>query len=408
MSQGSLVTRTARFVVALFCLATVWHAAAVYAQTDESISELKQRVAQLVEQTKYTEALPLLEKIVIAEPDNARMHYYLGAALLGQAANTKDEAARKVVRIRARKAFIRSKELGIKEPNIDAMIDTLPVDGSDASAFSQNFEANALMLAAEALFSQGKLDDALKNYQTALELDPTLYHAALFSGDVFMQKEDFASAEKWYQKAISIDPNRETAYRYSATPLMKQKRYNEARDRYIEAYIAEPYNKFSIAGITQWAQVTNTSLAHPKIDIPTDVTFDEKGNAKINLDASALLGGKDDGSFAWISYGATRSLWHKEKFAKTFPNEGTYRHSLAEEADALRSVISMATADKKMTLSPSLAKLKKLDDEGLLEAYILLARADRGISLDHPAYLKRDRDKLRKYVVQYVFTGGGN
>jgi hypothetical protein len=32
------------------------------------------------------------------------------------------------------------------------------------------------------------------------------------------------------------------------------------------------------------------SLAHPAIDVPTSVTFDEKGDAKVNLDASALEG----------------------------------------------------------------------------------------------------------------------
>ena len=183
------------------------------------------------------------------------------------------------------------------------------------------------------------------------------------------------------KRAIAIDPNRETAYRYSATPLMKQGKTEAARDRYIEAFITEPYNQFARAGLVQWAQVTKTSLAHPNIDIPTDVTFDDKGNANINLDANALLSGKDDGSFAWISYGATRSTWRKELFAKKFPNEPAYRHSLAEEAEALRSVITLATSDKKVkTLNPSLAKLKKLDDEGLLEAYILLGHADEGIS----------------------------
>src|SRR4030095_1458039 len=219
------------------------------------------------------------------------------------------------------------------------------------------------MIQAEGLFSQGKMDGALKNYQMALELDPQLYHAALFSGDVYMQKEDFASAELWYKKAIAINPSKETAYRYSATPWMKQGKTQEARDRYIEAFITEPYNRFTVAGLMQWAKATQTSLAHPTIDIPTSVTFDEKGDAKINLDASALLAG-GDGSFAWISYGATRSQWHKETFAQKFPGQN-YRHSLAEEADALRSVITLATSDKKAkTLSPALVKLKKLNDEG--------------------------------------------
>ena len=122
--------------------------------------------------------------------------------------------------------------------------------------------------------------------------------------------------------------------------------------------------------------------------------------------SSSEFPGGDDGSFAWISYGATRTTWRKETFAKKFPGE-QYRHSLAEEADALRSVIAIATADKKTkNLTPALTKLKKLDDEGLLEAYILLARPDEGISQDHSAYLKENRAKLRRYMLEYVLTGG--
>jgi hypothetical protein len=223
-----------------------------------------------------------------------------------------------------------------------------------------------------------------------------------------MNKEDFVQAEIWYQKAIAINPDRETAYRYSATPLMKQGKTVEARDRYITAFITEPYSGHARAGLIQWAKATNTNVAHPRIDIPTNVTFDEKGDAKMNLDANALLGGKDDGSSAWIAYGATRSTWHKEKFAKAFPKEKVYRHSLAEEADALRNVITLATADKKTkTLTPALATLKKLNDEGLLEAYILLAQVDEGISQDYQTYLKQNRDKLRRYMVEYALTGGG-
>jgi tetratricopeptide (TPR) repeat protein len=382
--------------------------AAVRAQAGEGLQELKQKVSALMQQQKYTEALPLLEKIAAAEPDDAQTQFYLGFALIAQANNTKDAAARRALRVRARSAYVRSKELGNDEPLVDALIKSLPPDGSEEQAFSQNAEANELMTEAEALFSQGRHDDALKNYQRALQLDPKLYLAALFSGDVYTQRGDFRQAEVWYQKAIEIDPNRETAYRYSATPLMKQGKYDQAGARYVEAYISEPYNRFSVTGLVQWGQATNTRLAHPDINIPTDVTFDEKGDAKINLDAGALLGGKDDGSFAWVSYGATRSNWRKEKFAKTFPREKAYRHSLAEEADALRSVLAIATADKKTkNLSPSLARLKKLDEEGLLEAYILLSRPDGGISQDYPAYLGQNRDKLRRYVVTYVLTGGG-
>ena len=399
-----------KFLITLITLLllSVFLTSPTQAQTDESVADLKRRASELLKQTKYTEALPVLEKIATLEPNDGETQFYLAFALLGQATNTKDDAARKALRIRARNAFLKAKSLNFNEPKLDALILSVPEDGSDASGFSSNADANRLMKEGEALFSEGKADEALKKYQQALELDPKLYHAALFCGDIYLQKQDFAQAEVWYQKAIAIDPDKETAYRYSATPLMKQRKTDAARDRYIEAFITEPYNRFARGGLIQWAQATQTSLAHPQIDIPTNVTFDEKGDAKINLDASALLGGKDDGSFAWISYGTTRSGWRKEKFAKTFPNETGYRHSLAEEADALRSVLSVAADKKTKDLSPSLAKLKKLNDEGLLEAYILLARPDDGIILDHPAYLKQNRDKLRRYMMQYVVKGGGN
>ena len=389
----------------LFALALTF-AQTTSAQTGD-LQQTKQKAAALIDELKYIEAFPLLEKIVAAEPDNPEMQFYLGFALIAKANEVTDPAMRKNFRVRARASFVRAKELGYDAPLVDALITSMPADGSEGAEFSANPAAAAIMKTAEAHFSKGELDEALRHYQRALVIDPKLYHAALFSGDVYLHQNNFEQAEFWYQKAISIDPNRETAYRYSATPLMRQRKFDQARDRYVEAYITEPYNRFTASGLTQWAQVTNTSLGHPKIDIPVTVTVNGKGETNINLDPAAL--GQDDGSFAWIGYGLSRTAWRKEKFAKTYPKETAYRHSLAEEADALRSVITMATSDKRTkTLTPALAKLKKLNDEGLLEAYLLLGRPDRGIAEDHRAYLATNRALLRRYVMEYVVRGGGN
>lgn len=400
MILKALPFRATQFAVLILCLTAC--PVALNAQTGESLQQLKERAENLINEIKYTEALPLLERIVAADPKDARMQFYLGFALQGQATQITDEAARRALRVRARAAFVKSKEMGITEPIIDGLINAIPADGNDSRSFSKHVEANALMLQAEGKFSQGKLDEALANYQRALKLDPKLYYAALFSGDVFTHKGEYDQAEIWYQKAISIDPMIETAYRYSATPLMKQRKHDEALERYIEAFITQPYSRFAVAGITQWAQHTNSALAHPQIDIPTDVTFDAKGNPNINLDAAALAG-KDHGTVAWLAYGTARANWRKEKFSKTFPDEPAYRHSLPEEAEALRSVLAMAAMDKKeKTLSSSLALLKKLNEEGLLEAYILLARIDEGLAKDYVSYLATNRAKLIRYVREYV------
>ncbi len=373
----------------------------------EDAKNLKERAAVLVKQSKLIEALPLLEQIAIIEPENADNQFHLGAALLAQTRVATDKEEIKQFFIRARKALIKAKQLGHQEPKLDAIIQSIPENGSVPS-YSKNAETEQLMREAESFFAQGKMDEALKKYQKALQLDPTLYYAALYSGDVFVQKSDFSNAEVWYQKAIQIDPNIETAYRYSATPLMRQKKYDQARDRYVEAYITEPFNKYTAAGLGQWAQVTGATLGHPNIEIPTNFSSDGNGKTNITLDANSLLSGKkDDGSSAWLMYGITRANWQTE-FVKKFPNEKVYRHSLAEELDALRAVITLATADKKAkNLTASLAKLKELNDKGLLESYILLARADKGVYQDYAEYRKLNRDKLRRYVVEYILTGGG-
>jgi len=87
--QKSLRVVTCLAIV-LFYLSSSFYCSSVSAQTEQSVEELKAKVFELTAQTKYFEALPLLEKLVVAEPDNARMHFLLGFALIAHANNTKD------------------------------------------------------------------------------------------------------------------------------------------------------------------------------------------------------------------------------------------------------------------------------------------------------------------------------
>jgi tetratricopeptide (TPR) repeat protein len=392
--------RNSRFVLSL-ALCAIFAAVpfAALAQTGDA-AQLRTQAFRLMDEQKFTEALPLLEKLAVLTPNDAAVQRNLGFALIGQAKNTSNAGEAKQLRARAHTAFVKAKAAGDDSPLVSGMIESIPADGGGEATFSTHEKADEVMQKAEAAFTRGEMDQALELYQRALKIDPKLYYAALFSGDVYTHKEKYADAEIWYQRAISIDPYIETAYRYSATPLMNQGKHSEARDRYVEAWIVDPYSKFAIQGMVQWGQITSTSLAHPQIDVPqTTVGADGKEKTTINVNPS------DDGSMAWIGYSATRETWKKEKFAKTYPAEKTYRHTLAEEADALRSVVSMAKTLKPKKLNPQIAILERLDQDGLLEAFVLMAIPDAGIARDHAAYVRSNRDKLRQYVVKYVIGG---
>jgi tetratricopeptide (TPR) repeat protein len=288
---------------------------------------------------------------------------------------------------------------------VPVLLSSAPQAFAQKTSFSKNKEADDLMHEGESYFAAKEWDKARGAYEKAFKLDPMIYEAPLFIGDVYFQKKEVDKAGEWYGKAIAIDPNRETAYRYWSDAYLRAGKMAEALDKAADAIVAEPYNRMAYRGLMQWAQVNRVQLGHPKIEIPADISSNKPGEVNITLDPK-MLEGKDDGSTAWLVYSITRANWRTGKFAKTFPKEKAYRHTLAEESEALKMVVDSVKADKKIKkLDESLANLVKLSDAGLLEAYILFARADDDIAQDYEGYRKNNRDKLRRYVTDFVAGG---
>jgi tetratricopeptide (TPR) repeat protein len=406
-SHGNAAWHPSRVIfrgVALVALLLLFSPAAqTFAQTSDSYETERARAARLLDEGRFLDALPVFEKLSKEQPKDAYVAFGLGFSTLAKANTEKDLEARKQGRIRARTILVRAKELGYDHPLLHSLLEAVRPDGESSETFSRNKAADEAMREGEAAFVQGDVDKALAAYQRALQLDPQLYEAALFAGDMYNKKGQLEQAGEWFARAIKINPERETAYRYWGIGYMNQDKMLEARDKFIEAFITEPYNRLAINNLVGWAQLNKVALNHPKIEIPTSVSPMEKGQMTITIDPKS--------SPSWTLYGLSRAAWttnNNARFAKEYPNEKTYRHSLPEEAAALRLVAEAAAKDLKSgkvkALDPSLANLVKLNEAGLLEAYILLARPDEGIVLDYAAYRKTNRDKLRRYVVEFVIA----
>ena len=376
------------------------------AQTS-SDADRERALRLLWQDAKTAEALPLLEKLAKERPDDGQIAFSYGFALIGRVKLLKDPLQRKQTRVELRKWLQKAADLGVKDPILTSLLETIPPDGGPDEIFSSIKEADDAMRDGEALYVNGNFAGAAEAYQRAFRADPKLYDAPLFTGDMYYKLGDFAKAEEWYMRAVQINPDKETAYRYSASPLMRSRKFEEAKGRYIDAVIAEPYNRMTWSGLGQWAQVTGVELRHPRVEIPTTIKSGEGNNINITVDPKVVDTKSDStGTGAWLIYGIHRTNWQLKEFAKAYPNETSYRHSLREEAAALQGVVEAVKQrqkEKKITeLDPSLANLVKLSDEGLLEPFILFALVDEGISRDYKDYRKTNRDKLRRYLVEYV------
>ena len=159
-------------------------------------------------------------------------------------------------------------------------------------------------------------------------------------------------------------------------------------------------------GLQQWAGKTGHELAHPRIDVaaaPTSKSTDlatKDVAINVNMDKE-----KDPAILAiWIAYSAHRALWRTEEFAKQFPNEKAYRHSLAEEAGALQMMLAvMETSEHASKLkNESLRNVSALGKDQMIEAYVLISAADEGISQDYAEYRDAHRDVLHAYIEKYI------
>jgi tetratricopeptide (TPR) repeat protein len=322
------------------------------------------------------------------------------------AATLKDPETVKSTRKRGRDLCAKAKKLGSGDYMVRYLLETMSEDGARGK-FSDNETIELALKDGEAAWVKGDLESAKAAYLRAHLLDPSNYEAALFIGDVYFREKQWGSACEWFSQATKIDPDRETAYRYWADALFMMKKTKEAREKFIEAFITAPFTTATSSALVRFGERMQLTLAHPKIESPNSMKADpaKPNSINITIDSESLQA--KDGTSNWMLYEISRAAWRTDEVRKKkLPNEKEYRHSMMEEVEALNMVAaeveSQLKAKKIKQLDRSLQVLLRLKNEGLLEAYVLLARTDEGIAQDYAAYLRDHRENLRRYVSQYV------
>ena len=101
-SRSLVIATMIAFALALTCAA----------QKTEDPQEMKARAQALMDQLKYTDAVPIYATLARLLPKDPTVLRNFAFALMGQAANTPDAETRRQLRVRARDVFILARDAG--------------------------------------------------------------------------------------------------------------------------------------------------------------------------------------------------------------------------------------------------------------------------------------------------------
>ncbi len=202
--------------------------APAFAAQDAQTDPERERAFKLYEAQNFVEATPLLEKLAEKYPDDPAVLGRFGFSIYAATASVKDPAQRRQLRELATQVLRRAQQAGDTGTLTAMTLGMLEAGVADAATevpFTNIINAEKAMREGEDAFVHGDLDKALAAYQRALELDPLLYEAALYAGDMYFKKghlesnarrkdELMTQAGEWFAKAVRINADRETAHRY--------------------------------------------------------------------------------------------------------------------------------------------------------------------------------------------------
>ena len=345
-------------------------------------------------------ALPLYERLARERPQNAMFAERYAWCLLVRFEGLPTGPERTATLEAARREGNRARSLDDHSDLMDVLLERV----NQTSAATNTHSAR--MAAAEAAFHRGEFDKALAGYLEIAASDPHDYEAHLFAGDAYFSKHEWEQAGIWFQKAIDIDPNTETAYRYWGDALLRSGHPEEALAKLIDGIVADPYTGRSFNGLRLWANATGSTLAAPAVHAPA-VPDDANGgrDARTVTVTPEAMHGDPNVTVAWLAYLSNRAKWRSETFAKRFPDEKVYRHSLPEEVESLQmacAILALNGATAEHAPDAGTAQLLRLGRDGLLEAYVLLGAPDAGVAHDYRAYRDAHAEDLRRYLLTYV------
>lgn len=276
-------------------------------------------------------------------------------------------------------------EATLDEPRLDpdGMIrETVVPDGLEA-----------LLQPVEAQFQAKAFAEAERGYERVLAKFPKSYLVTLSWGDaaLFDGRPEVALAR--YRTGQKLNPLDHRGHFYEGTALVALGKPKEALDAYARALARRPHAQFVIEGVDARSQKLGIKLRTTPF-LP-QARVDERGDGFQVAVADPR----------WVAWGMCKAAWIGEVEARNVPQPEKRRPTMTEERECLVQLLAvyMTSADRKKRPDPQLEWLVKVQQAGLLQAFIvyeLVARMEPHVTLTaDPAGLSA----IEQYVRTFVF-----
>jgi tetratricopeptide (TPR) repeat protein len=361
----------------------------------------RQEAVRLYKEHKLAEAAEWWQKVVVKYPGDMDAHEALGASLLNRAGLQADRNKKTSDRLLARAELVRAQELGNNSDLCRILLSTIPEDGSEVRQPTNRTVSAILLQPAPA-----KRDlETVGEYAIVMEHEAGNYFLEVEIGIAYARLKQWDKAQEWYVRALQTAPDGSLVYGNWADMLISMGRMKEAREKLIQGLFISDNDWL----FRRWLAKNHLELKKIDIKVPYEYSTGKTGSILL-VDPSWL--GKDDGRDAWLMYPRTRRLWKNEKYFNQFHmNEfhmNGYRHSMAEEVDALSQVVaafneSLAKGNVQEP-DPDLMLLSRFQADGLLEAFVVLAERDldQDLSSEVLFFRIKHRDKLMEFADKYI------
>ncbi len=238
---------------------------------------------------------------------------------------------------------------------------------------------------AEEYFGQKNYDESIKYFKKALQLEPGFYSAKVHMGDCYYAKMNYKKAAEIFAEAIAAHPNMLEAHKY----------------------LADAYDKME-----ENAKAQNAILEGIKC-YPSPEMFHRLGKA---------LGSESAFNRGWIARGADINTFSKNLYLETVEPEGAWKtyanakDEISKFTDSLYGIINKEnslTKSKYMevycwekmlqnTKDKEFDYAKKMQSEGFLECYVLIAMFHVDLYDQQQDFVKSNPEKVQQYLEYLV------